>query len=315
MTLESSGEEIRLVPPFPMLMFLLLAVLLGSLIGSAVVYAISIAMGVDLIDLLASVDQNSPPESRNFIRLANLITHLMTFSVPVIALAYAFFRDRWAEFLRLSRYPAPLSIGLGILFIMAAFPLAQTTYWFNQQLPMPEWARQLENNAAGMLEGLLVMERPGELYFNLLVVAVIPALGEELLFRGGIQQNLQAWTGRPHLAVWLTAVAFSAIHLQFEGFIPRLILGAALGYLFLWTRNLWIPIIAHFAFNGAQVVARYKPGEDTQVLNMDEVQDPQWVAFAVGLLVFFGAGFYLRKINLDAENTVLEKTDHPTWKD
>jgi membrane protease YdiL (CAAX protease family) len=182
-------------------------------------------------------------------------------------------------------------------------PIAQTTYWINQQLPIPEWASEMERSATGMLEGLLVMESPVELLYNLLVVAVLPAIGEELLFRGLMQQQLERGTGRPHLAVWLTALVFSAIHLQFEGFIPRLLLGAGLGYLFYWTRNLWIPIIAHFIFNGGQVVARYFAEDETAALDLEEVQDPQWGAFALGVLVVIAAGYYLWHDNLVSRET------------
>jgi membrane protease YdiL (CAAX protease family) len=156
----------------------------------------------------------------------------------------------------------------------------------------------MENSAMGMLRSLLVMKGPEELLFNLLVVAALPAVGEELLFRGLVQRSVERWSGRSHLAVWITAVVFSAVHMQFEGFLPRLLLGAALGYLFLWTRNLWAPIVAHFVFNGAQVVAQYAAGDRIEALRAGEVQDPQWLAGAAGACVIGVAGYYLYKQNV-----------------
>ena len=92
---------------------------------------------------------------------------------------------------------------------------------------------------------------------NILIIAVIPALGEELLFRGVIQQLFLKWNGKVHLSIWLTAFIFSAVHMQFLGFFPRLILGAVLGYMLVWSGSLWLPIIAHFTNNAFAVVVTY----------------------------------------------------------
>ncbi|UXX80640.1 CPBP family intramembrane metalloprotease [Reichenbachiella carrageenanivorans] len=96
-------------------------------------------------------------------------------------------------------------------------------------------------------------------YFLLvmLVVAVVPALGEELLFRGLIQKYFQGIWGNPHVAIWATAVFFSAFHMQFYGFVPRMVLGAFFGYLFYFSGNLWYASIAHFINNGFTLVMMY----------------------------------------------------------
>jgi membrane protease YdiL (CAAX protease family) len=295
MDFQPNTGDGQAVPPLTILFILIVAVFFGSLVGSGFVFALSTARGVDLQQLLGTLDADSPLSTRNFVRLANLISHVFTFTIPSLVVAFVFFRRRWISFLQLDRPPQGRNILLSAFFILAAFPIAQTTYWINQQLPIPEWARQMETSATGMLKSLLVMESPQELLFNLLVVAVLPAIGEELLFRGMIQRNLERLSGRPHLAVWLAGAIFSAIHLQFEGFIPRLILGVALGYLFYWTRNLWVPIAAHFVFNGMQVVAQYALSDKIESLDLEEVRDPQWGAFAFGLVLLFGIGYYIRK--------------------
>jgi len=91
----------------------------------------------------------------------------------------------------------------------------------------------------------------------MLIVAVVPAVGEELLFRGVLQKIMIAWTKNPHFGVWITAFLFSALHLQFFGFFPRMLLGALFGYLFLWSKSLWLPILGHFINNGTVVLASY----------------------------------------------------------
>jgi membrane protease YdiL (CAAX protease family) len=98
--------------------------------------------------------------------------------------------------------------------------------------------------------------------YNLLIMAVIPAIGEELLFRGVIQQQLHFRLKNPHMAIWITAMLFSAIHMQFYGFIPRMLLGAFFGYLMVWTQSLWVPVLAHFLNNAGAVSMQYFLGAE-----------------------------------------------------
>ena len=91
----------------------------------------------------------------------------------------------------------------------------------------------------------------------LVAVAIVPAIGEELLFRGLIQKYFRQIFGNPHAAIWVTAILFSAFHLQFYGFLPRMLLGAFFGYLFYFSRNLGYAIIAHFINNGFTVTLLY----------------------------------------------------------
>lgn len=272
-------------PTFAFLLILLVAILFGSMIGSGIVLVIASTQGYDLNALLLALGAESPLQDRNFVRLANLISHFFTFTVPPLLVVYFFYRQSWLRFLRLDRAPEATTAGLSIPFIIAGFPVAQVAYWLNRQLPIPEWAASLETSAEGMLRSLLVMESPAELLFNLLVMAVLPAFGEELLFRGVVQQTLERISRRPHLAIWSSALVFSAIHMQFEGFIPRMLLGAALGYLFYWCRNLWIPILAHLIFNGTQVAAHYFAREQFSQMELDYTGSPPWLAATIGLAV------------------------------
>ena len=91
----------------------------------------------------------------------------------------------------------------------------------------------------------------------MLIIALIPAFGEELLFRGLIQKGLFKSWGNIHLAIWLSAFLFSALHLQFLGFIPRFLIGGLLGYLFFWSGSIWLPILAHFVNNATAVLLSF----------------------------------------------------------
>ncbi len=120
-----------------------------------------------------------------------------------------------------------------------------------------EWMKAKEAQADKLTEVFLQVKSPAGLTLNLLVIALIPALGEELLFRGLLQRLLGEWTKNIHVAVILTAVIFSSLHLQFFGFLPRFLLGLMLGYMLEITQSLWVPVFAHFVNNATLVILFY----------------------------------------------------------
>ena len=123
--------------------------------------------------------------------------------------------------------------------------------------------KSMEESAAVLTERFLAADNIGELLLNIGLMALLPALSEEMTFRGTLQQTLykrQSDKGQGtmvHLAIWVTAFIFSAIHMQFYGFIPRMLLGAMFGYVFLWSSSLWVPIVMHFTNNGLAVLVAF----------------------------------------------------------
>ena len=118
-------------------------------------------------------------------------------------------------------------------------------------------ARELEERAQELTRYLTQFSSPTRFLVGLLVIAVVPAIAEELVFRGVVQRNLVQWFGSRHVGVWLAAAIFSAIHFQFFGFVPRFILGLLLGYLYEWSGNILVPMAAHFTQNAFQIVLLY----------------------------------------------------------
>jgi hypothetical protein len=123
--------------------------------------------------------------------------------------------------------------------------------------------RSKEDEAAELTRLLIPSSNAGVLFLNLFIVAALPAISEELFFRGVLQRIFYGFFKSPHISIWTAAVLFSALHLQFYGFIPRLILGLSFGYLYYWGRTLWLPVIAHFVNNGIAVTAEYFQGMET----------------------------------------------------
>ena len=139
--------------------------------------------------------------------------------------------------------------------------------WFiqwNENFVFPEfmrsfgdWARQREDYLGEVTEFLTQFNSNGQLIIALVVVAILPGIGEELVFRGFVQRHLFETSGNVHLAIWASAILFSAFHLQFFGFVPRMLLGALFGYLYFWSGNLWAPILAHIFNNGFSLIMIY----------------------------------------------------------
>ncbi len=269
---------------------MVLLMLLGSGIGNGLAFLLGQGMGLSLTEVIQNFGKESPPAERNFLRAANLFTHLFTFTVPAILLAALLYRRRWAQFLKLNRLPSANVLVAGIFFLLGILVFSQFAYWLNRQAPLPSWASDMESSAGRLIEGLLVMESPWELGFTVLIVAILPAVGEELVFRGVLQQELEKASGKPVVAVWISAFIFSAFHLQFAGLLPRFLLGAGLGYLFYWTRSLWAPVAAHFVVNGLQVAGQYYRRQSLPETTIEEVN---WPAIAIAAFLVAGLSSYL----------------------
>jgi membrane protease YdiL (CAAX protease family) len=159
----------------------------------------------------------------------------------------------------------------------------------------------MEAEATETLLNLIQMDNIGELLINLLLMALLPALGEELVFRGVVQQYGYALFKRKTVSVWLTALLFSAIHFQFEGFIPRFLLGLVLGYLFYWTNQILIPIILHFANNAIMVTASYSlPAEDLKLDQPMVNEIPVYLVIGAIVLMIPLAGYFIRHQKTDS---------------
>ena len=149
---------------------------------------------------------------------------------------------------------------IAILIMICAIPAINLLADLNSHIKLPEsldfieqFLKQQEETTAALTERFLQADNIEQLLINIGLLALLPALAEELSFRGTLQQILS----NNHIAIWITAIIFSAIHMQFYGFIPRMLMGALFGYMFLWTGNLWIPILMHFTNNGIAVIVYY----------------------------------------------------------
>ena len=182
--------------PMIELVLFLIAILGFSLLGAILAFLISYANGVNLSTLMSSLNENSPIGERNLIRAVMAINQALSFLVPSIFFALFLYEKRWANFFTLDKIPSLQNIILGVLILFVSLPLVQYTILLNKAIPLPEWMHSVESETENMLKGLLKMDFTYEMIVNVLVIALIPAIGEELVFRGVLQQKLIQWFGK-----------------------------------------------------------------------------------------------------------------------
>ncbi|MCZ4407885.1 CPBP family intramembrane metalloprotease [Cryomorphaceae bacterium 1068] len=235
-------------------------------------------------------------------RLLLFFQHLGLFVVPALIFGRLSSTD-WKKYLGF-RFVMPRIAIASVLVMVAALPLINVLAWLNEGLVLPEFLSGLEEAFAGMEETAqkLTMAIAGtgsivSLAINIVLVALLPALGEEMVFRGLLIPILRKWTGNVHVAVWTSAFLFSAMHFQFYGFLPRFVLGALLGYLFVWSKSIWAPVLAHFVNNALALfllfmIARGNISEEVDSFD-PELSD--WLLVVASAIAVSGLIFYIMK--------------------
>lgn len=246
-------------------MLLGMVLFFGGLGYSFSVYTARSLFGVDLMSDPASASRYSDPAVVSTLRYVQALTAAGMFIIPAWIFCRALERMP-ADYLKINRAISPAQAVLAVLIVVAIAPFISWLVYINKQVTFPQSWSDLEfqlkaaEDAAGRLtEAFLNVESVWGLAANLLVMALIAAVGEELIFRGVLQNFVREVSGHRHFAVIFVALVFSAIHGQFYGFIARFVLGLVLGYAYLFTGNLWVSILIHFANNAFAVIFSWKP--------------------------------------------------------
>ena len=158
-----------------------------------------------------------------------------------------------------------------------------------------DWARERERLAEELTNFFTTFNSTGDFLLGVFVIALLPAIGEELVFRGMLQPEIYRFSGNHHVAIWVSAIIFSAFHMQFFGFVPRVLLGALFGYLYLWSGNLLIPIIAHFVNNGFLVLVMYLHQKGLITTDLDSPEAASWYVVLSSTFAFAGLVYYFKK--------------------
>lgn len=258
----------------------------------AVLFAIPI-FGIGPVDLLNALSDINNPDNLNLLKYLQIAQSAGLFLIPPFILGYLFSGSSF-NYLKVHKSPTFSLSLIGILIILTCLPIINFLTEINLSLSLPEWLSSLEGwmqrseeAAKKLTEAFLAVDTTKGLLLNLLMIAVIPALGEEFLFRGVIQRIFIEWTKNIHWGILISALLFSAMHFQFYGFLPRTMLGMLFGYLFVYSGSIWYPVIAHFFNNAMAVLVYFFAGKETVEKTIDQFGTQGVTVYFVLLAIIF----------------------------
>lgn len=258
--------------------FVLIGTSLGNILAIVVVSAIWGSEGAFSGSLVSTLIENPKalPYGWNALMLLQSLVHVFTFLLPSLLYWRWIERRNFLNF-RFRKDPESFTWLLVFILVIIFIPLNSIFIEWNASMKLPaaleqveNWMKNKEDQLQRFTEFLTTFESLPQLFIAIVVMAIIPAVGEEVLFRGVLQRKLAESWSNVHLAIWVSAFVFSAIHFQFYGFLPRLLLGALFGYLYYWSGRLAIAIFAHFVNNGFTVVMLYLYHQKLIDINIEE---------------------------------------------
>ena len=286
------------------------------------------------------------PLSIEALKWIQFVQQTALFLLPPLCVAYLWSKQP-LEWLRVYPLPLPESTQKGNLFqgsrqgkgvrtsiwamtlMLVALPAINLLGYWNQQMTLPsflepleQWMKTQEESAKILTEQFMNVTTIGGLLINLLLMALLPALAEELTFRGVLQRLFQAKGEKgdearrregervPHLAIWCSAILFSAIHMQFYGFVPRMLMGALFGYMLVWTGSLWIPILMHFTNNAMAVLLYFvtlRQGWDMDKVDAIGTNDTLWLGVVSMVITIIGIYAFRRSTTMSNASSRMSK--------
>jgi membrane protease YdiL (CAAX protease family) len=250
---KPAGTQLLIVVCIALVSFFLLG-LLGTVLLSSFT-------GVSLLQMSdPSKWDFSNPATLTFIRGMQVIQFIALFLVPTFIGAKLFSTDS-KKYLGLKPPSNLIYFIAAVMLMMLALPLVNWLGELNKNVHFPagieKWMKDKEDEAARTVQALLSKHTVSDLLLNIVCIAGLAAVGEELLFRGIAQRLLIKLFKNPWVGIIVAAFLFSAMHLQFYGFLPRFVLGILLGVIYWYSGSLWTSILAHFIYDGALITLVY----------------------------------------------------------
>jgi len=283
--------------PFLSILFIILFAVAGMFVGNFVgliailpFFEFSLGQTMDFL-----VDPMSSPSGRVPLLLVQGISGLFTFIIAPIIYLRILEKKGLGQF---STIPDPpglavlLTVGVWFSFMFLNTPIID----WNMNLDFPDFfekfARGMEDELKDITEFLTSFDSIGQLLLGLIVIAAIPGIGEEIVFRGLIQRKIHQSTLNPHIAIWATGLLFGVIHFQFYGMVPRMLLGVLFGYLYWWSGSLLLAMLAHFLTNGFTLVMLFLYQQETIDFNIDGGANEISIGSILMSALLFGILFY-----------------------
>lgn len=249
--------------------------------------------GMDITTNFELLSDYSKPEVIQANKLLLFLQHLGMFVLPPLVFAQLVSR----RFDRYFYFTVPIDMRhwmWAILVIFFALLPINLLVELNSAMQLPEsfsWLEQIirsaEEQAQQLTEALLADSSIAALIVNLGLIAIVPAIGEELMFRGAIQRIISQWSSNHHIGIWVSAFLFSAMHFQFYGFLPRMALGALFGYMLVWSGSIWLPILAHLINNATALFIHFfiQQGSLSAEVETAGTVDSGWYLSAISVVL------------------------------
>lgn len=263
-SLEHNNVQILHKNPWTSVFYLVLLFLAWNLFSQLIGTAIAVgAAGVSFMESQQLLEPPFTSKSKVFMYVAQGVSHFLGFTL------FSLFFIKVMDKVSLKTYFNKKNIGFrgSILIVLATFSFMifnSIIIDWNMNIEFPEfmrgfgeWARSMEDRLKELTELFSSYGSFWEMLIALVIIGVLPAVGEELVFRGLLQKKLELATKNAHIAIWVSAIIFGVFHMQFFGVAPRILLGALFGYIYLYSGNIWYPILAHFVNNGLAVIMMY----------------------------------------------------------
>jgi membrane protease YdiL (CAAX protease family) len=286
----------------------LVLLFLGNIIAS---FAIVTLYNIDTLKNIAAMNLGTPMAIK-----AMWMLQIIGMTIPLLLTPIVFGRFIMKEpdaYLKINiRFPPVLLIMIFSIMVMST-PIMEVLVLVNQKMVLPDflkglenWMRASEQSAQKITGALLKMNTWVDLVKAVLLIGLITAIAEELMFRGCLQTILIRWTKNTHVAIWITAALFSAFHLEFFGFLPRLMLGVCFGYFAAWSGSIWPAVWAHFINNASAVVITYLFQHKKIDVNPDEAHSFNYSLYVLSIIITVALFWSYR-------TSALQKKDHQQY--
>lgn len=254
--------------------------------------------------MTAMQNDMADPKYYNAVMALQVVSTLFLFLLPVYFFAKICYRRPW-EFIGLKTSFGLKQVIIVVIILALTFVFSDTLAQLTKMIPLPKsWEvsfKAMETTREVQEKALININSLPKYIISMLVIAVLPGILEEIIFRGGLQNILVRWFKGPWIAIILTAVIFSAIHLSFYGFFVRFALGMFLGLIFYYSGSLWLSILFHFLFNGVQVTMLYLTSSTPQPIDVTEQHLPILAGLlSLGMIIY--AFIYFKKISEFSKN-------------
>jgi membrane protease YdiL (CAAX protease family) len=301
--------------PFAQLALSVAFVLMAYLFLSLILVAIAkVFYGIEITQLESFII-SANPKNIHILRFFQIIQTLIIFFVPSLLLAFIF-SAKFLNYLHLEKPVKFNQVIIIVLLMLSALPLINLLGYLNQQMQFPsslqkveEWMMNMEKTAEKQTLAFMSTTTIKGLALNIFMIGILPAVSEELMFRGILQRIFTNMTKNVHWGILISSFLFSAIHLQFYGFFPRWILGILFGYLLIWSGSMWVPILAHFVNNTLAVLAYYFVNTSNLDEKMLDVGTPGDLILSsvIAVFIFSGCLYLFYKQNSGARDIYIKQ--------